>query len=63
MGFFYWCNTKEKNILMNKETVAELQSIIYDELNTEVDTEQAKLLANDYTDYFNILKQIYLRSF
>lgn len=48
---------------MNKETVAELQSIIYDELNTEVDTEQAKLLANDYTDYFNILKQIYLRSF
>lgn len=48
---------------MNKENVVELQSIIHNEFNTEVETEQVELLANNYTDYFNILKQIYLRSF
>lgn len=48
---------------MNKETIAELQSIIYNEFNTEVETEQVELLARSYTEYFNILKEISERSF
>jgi hypothetical protein len=43
---------------MKEETVAELQSILYQQFKAEVDTEHAKLLAHNYTEFFHTLEDI-----
>lgn len=48
----------KKKIEMNKETIAELQTIMSEDFDTEVNTEQTELLAKNYTDYFNILREV-----
>jgi len=43
---------------MKTETLNELRTLIQEEFNTEVENEQAEMLANQFVDYFSILQEI-----